>query len=556
MRSRDEDIVQGVLAGLAEASLWRSTFENHWDDVARVVLPHYADSFQPDNIRTPGQERGLEMYDATANTALFRYASAMNSMLTPAGSRWHGIRIADPKLNKLRSVRLWCDQVGEIMFHYRYGARSGYQSQQYDSYVSQGAFGTSAMHVDELRDPRTGKPDGLRYRNIPIGELYVSENHQGLVDKVWRRWRMSARNIATQWFNSPADQARIPKNLAAALEKNPEQMFFVVHHVCPRDAWSPWPMSGKAMQFASYYVLQDGNVLLNESGYRSWPIPVARINTAPGEYYGRGPAMQVLPAIKGLNSQKKTILKQAHRAVDPVLLAHDDGILEGVNLAPGAVNYGGMNADGHKLVDVLPTGNISIGLETMQLEQAAINDGFFVTLFQILVDSPQMTATEVLERAREKGALLAPSFGRYQTEGLGPMIAREYEILVRQGKIPEPPQELLDANATWEVEYDAPLNRAIKSESVAGFQRTMQFATEIANVTQDPAVFDVFDMDYALIDTARTQSVPEAYLADPGTVQAKRQGRAQATQQQQLVDAAPAIASTLKAVGAGQVTGG
>jgi len=554
MQTQDSDLVRNIMSGLSQARTWRGTFETHWNDVARVVLPHMADSFHPDNARTPGQERGLEMYDTTANTALYRYAAAMNSMLTPTGSTWHGIRIADPKLNKLRSVRLWCEQVTEIMFHYRNAARSGYQAQQYDAYVSQGAFGTSAMYVDALTDPRTGRPDGLRYRNIHIGEVYVSENHQGIVDKVWRRWRTSARNVASQWFSQNPEQ--MPDQIRAALEKNPEQMFYVVHHICPRESWSPYPLTGKAMQFGSYYVLEQGNILLDESGYRSWPMPVARINTAPGEHYGRGPAMQVLPSIKGLNSQKKTILKQAHRAVDPVLLAHDDGILEGVNLAPGAVNYGGMNADGRKLVDVLPTGNISIGMETMQLEQAAINDGFFVTLFQILVDSPQMTATEVLERAREKGALLAPSFGRYQTEGLGPMIAREYEILFNQGKIPRPPQELLDANATWEVEYDAPLNRAIKSEAAAGAQRTVQFVSEIANVTQDPSVFDVFDLDYMIRDIAHVQSVPELYLADPAAIQAKRQGRQQAQEQQQLVDAAPAIASTLKAVGAGQVTGG
>ena len=35
-----------------------------------------------------------------------------------------------------------------------------------------------------------------------------------------------------------------------------------------------------------------------------------------------------------------------------------------------------------------------------------INDAFLVTLFQILTETPEMTATEVIERTREKGALL------------------------------------------------------------------------------------------------------------------------------------------------------
>ena len=546
----DADLIDDILHGLSEAKTSRANFEQYWEDTARVVLPHYQYTFNSDNYRSPGQERGLEMFDTTANMALFRYAAAMESMLTPRNGRWHTIRISDPKLNDRRAVRLWCEQVTDIMFHYRYAARSGFHTQQHDAYVTQGAFGTSAMFVDKLRDPNDPNARGLAYRNINLGEVYVSENHQGLVDKVWRRWRMSLRNVVTRF-----PDAKLPDGVLERLKKNPEEKVYVVHHICPRESWSPRPLSGKAMRFGSYYVLESERVLLEESGYRSWPMPVARYTTAPGEVYGRGPAMLVLPSIKGLNAQKKTMLKQAQRAVDPVLLAHDDGILEGVNLMPGAVNYGGMSSEGRRLVDVLPTGNLQIGVETMQEERQAINDAFYVTLFQILVDNNTMTATEVLERAREKGALLSPTFGRYQSESLGPMIAREYEVLYAQGLIPPPPPELVQAGATWEPEYDAPLNRAMKSEGSAGFQRTLQFATEIANVTQDPSVFDIFDLDAALRDTAIVQSTPERYLASPEAVAAKRQGRAQANQQQQLVDAAPAIASTLKAVGAGQVNG-
>ena len=547
----DADLIDGILHGLSEAKTNRANFEGYWEDTARVVLPHYQHSFNSDGYRTPGQESGAEMFDTTANMALFRYAAAMESMLTPRNGRWHNIRIADPKLNAKRAVRLWCDQVTDIMFHYRYASRSGFHTQQHDAYVTQGAFGTSAMFVDQLRDPNDANARGLSYRNIHLGEVYVSENHQGLVDKVWRRWRMSLRNVYTRF-----PKAEFPTSFMERLRKNPEEKVYVVHHISPRERWANRPLSGKAMRFGSYYVLESERVLLEESGYRSWPMPVARYTTAPGEIYGRGPAMLVLPSIKGLNAQKKTMLKQAQRAVDPVLLAHDDGILEGVNLMPGAVNYGGMSAEGRALIGVLPTGNLNIGVETMQEERQAINDAFYVTLFQILVDNNTMTATEVLERAREKGALLSPTFGRYQSESLGPMIAREYEVLFSQGLIPPPPPELRDVNATWEVEYDAPLNRAMKAEGSAGFQRTLQFATEIANVTQDPSVFDIFDLDTALRDTAVVQSTPERYLASPQQIQAKRQGRAQAQQQQQLVDAAPAIASTLKAVGAGQVNGG
>ncbi|MDN8888877.1 portal protein, partial [Staphylococcus aureus] len=79
------------------------------------------------------------------------------------------------------------------------------------------------------------------------------------------------------------------------------------------------------------------------------------------EIYGRSPAMNVLPAIQTLNEEKKILIKQGHRVVDPVLLAHDDGVMDGFSLKPGALNYGGVNAQGQKLVHTLDTGNVAVG---------------------------------------------------------------------------------------------------------------------------------------------------------------------------------------------------
>jgi hypothetical protein len=142
--------------------------------------------------------------------------------------------------------------------------------------------------------------------------------------------------------------------------------------------------------------------------------------------------MLVLPSLKVLNEEKKTVLKQGHRVVDPVLLAHDDGVLDNFSMRGGALNYGGVTAEGRPLVHTLPTGNIAIGKELMDDERMVINDAFLVTLFQILTETPEMTATEVIERTREKGALLSPTMGRQQSEYIGPMIEREVDLLMQQ----------------------------------------------------------------------------------------------------------------------------
>ncbi len=256
----------------------------------------------------------------------------------------------------------------------------------------------------------------------------------------------------------------------------------------------------------------------------------------------------MLPSIKILNEQKKTVLKQGHRIVDPVLLAHDDGNLGSFSLKAGALNPGGISKDGKRLIDVLPTGNIAVGDKMMDMEKSIINDAFLITLFQILIDTPQMTATEVLERAKEKGMLLAPTAGRLQAEWLGPMIEREIDLLSRQGLLPDMPPILRDAEVEYRIEYDNALSRMAKAERAAGFMRALSQAGEYAKMTGDLEPLDWFDFDTSTPEILDIFGAPARWVRSEEDVLARREGRAQAAQQQQMVDAAPSMAAMAKAV--------
>jgi Bacteriophage head to tail connecting protein len=534
------------LAGelLREFSVWeskRGIWEKHWEEVALKVLPYYSTSFYIQGNMVPGQKRNQDQFDVTANAALWKFAAAMESMLTPANNKWHRLRHPDMNLMKRRDVQLWFDQVNEAMFYYRYSPHSGYQANQHDGYVSLGAFGTGCLFTDEFHDPLRPQMRGLRYRNVHLGELFFATNFQGQVDKVGRRFKMTLRQIDQKW------PGMLPESYVNQLKDKPENEVQIIHIVKPNPDFDPKAVNAKGYRYASYYILREAVHLLHEGGYRCMPYSTSRYITAPGELYGRSPAMNVLPSISVLNEEKKTIIKQGHRTVDPVLLAHDDGVLDGFSLKPGAVNYGGVNADGRPLVHALPTGSLAIGKELMDDERMAINDAFLVTLFQILIQTPQMTATEVLERAREKGALLSPTMGRFQSESIGPQIEREFDLLVWQGLIPPPPPALVEAGANYMVEYDAPLNRAMRSDEAAGTMRTFQWASEIAAQTQDPSVMDFFDTDAIIPELMAINGAPYRFMRDKDQVAAIRQGRQQAQATQQMVQALPGMAAMAKA---------
>jgi hypothetical protein len=180
------------------------------------------------------------------------------------------------------------------------------------------------------------------------------------------------------------------------------------------------------------------------------------------------------------------------------MLAFDDGIVDGFSLKSGAINAGGVNRDGRPLVHALPTGNLAAGDKMMELERAHIQDAFLTTLFQILTDLPQATATEVIELVREKGVLLSPTMGRQQSEYLGPAIDRELDVLAQQRLLPPMPPALREAGGKYKTRYDSPLSRAQRAEEASGFLRMLELSLKVAVEAQRPDALDWADFDTAM----------------------------------------------------------
>lgn len=514
----------------------RGVWESHWQEIAERIWTGMSFKFNPYWYSTPGQKKNDFVFDSTAALALDRFGAILDSLLTPRNQTWQSLSASDPKINKRREVKLYFEDVTRILFKYRYSPQANFASQNQMIYKGLGAFGTSAMFVDRL----AGSP-GLRYRNIPLGEGYIVENHQGVVDKLFRDFKLTARQAFQKWGKE------VPDGVRSALERDPEQEFEFIHLVEPRTEYDPERRDFRGRPFAEYYISREETKVLSEDGYNVFPYPVSRYEQYPGEVYGRSPAMNLLPAVKSLNEMKKTMLKQGHRVTDPVLLAHDDGVLDGFSLKPGALNFGGVSANGQALVHALPTGNLSMGKDQMEDERKLINDGFLVSLFQILTENPQMTATEVLERTKEKGILLSPTIGRQQSEYLGPMTERELDLLSQQGLLPPMPAYLKAARAEHKINYESPLARAARADEASGLMRTVQSCIEVAQATQNASILDHFDWDKIVPAMSEIQGVPFHWMKSVDKIAAARQQRAQQAQTNTAIQAAPAAAALMSA---------
>lgn len=528
MDSRAEEIIRRHERLKSERSVW----ESHWQEVAERVWPDRA-LFITRDI-TSGAKRNEKMFDATAALALTRFAAAMESMLTPRTGRWHKLRMSDDKINEIPAVQKYLDEVTDILFRSRYAPRANFASQMHESYMSIGAFGSGGVFIDDMLG------DGIRYKSLDLGNVFFCENRYGIVDTVHRAFRYTARQ-AMQHF----DQDKLPTKIKTAYEKNPEEKFEFLHCVKPADEIGEKGAAYGNRPIASYYVAVEAKAIVEEGGYYTMPYALGRYITAPMEVYGRSPAMMVLPSIKMLNEMQKTIIRSAHLAVSPPLLLQDDGALQAFDLRPNALNYGTVDERGQPLVHPLNTGaNVNIGLDMIEAQQRVINDAFLVTLFQILVDQPNMTATEAMLRAQEKGALLAPTMGRQQSEMLGPMIERELDILARAGALPEMPQELVEAGGFVDVEYVSPLNRVQRADEGVAIMRTAEAAGIIGQF--DPRALKAYDWLEAVREIGEINGVPAKLKLSDDDIADMEDQQDQAAQMNALLGAAPIAAQTAK----------
>lgn len=381
----DQDAVDDLIRIYENLKGSRGVWEQHWEEIAERVLPRQV-GFIGD--RTPGEKRTQKIFDSKPMVALERFAAINDSMLTPRQTKWHNLRTTNEDLNRDFEVQNWFYQVNQILYDSRYTPSANFAGQNFERWISNGAFGTGLLFTD-FDEGRGATQRGLRYRCTNLRDCFILDNHQGVIDTVFRRLRYTARQAAQKWGEDKLPES-VKKDLDVPSKQHTEHEF--VHCVRPRTDYSPGRMDSRGRPWQSVYVHVKDKTIMEEGGYTSFPYSISRYVTAPDEVYGRSPAMAALADIKMLNEMSRTDIRAVHKLVDPPLLLHDDGVLGNgamtVNMKPGGLNYGGVNKDGRQLIQPFSTGaRVDINEAKMDQRRASIDEAFFVTLFQILVDS-------------------------------------------------------------------------------------------------------------------------------------------------------------------------
>lgn len=514
-------------------SLWnqQANFRTLWNTTAQFCMPAW-DNFIGE--WSEGVNRNMRIFESTAVIANERFGAAMEAMLTPRSQVWAKVMADDEELNESLAVERYLDRVNKILFAARYHPEANFASQTDECYLSLGAFGNNLLFIDE----HIGRC--LRYRSVPLSELVWAPNHQGMVDTVYRRFRYSAKQAVDHW-----GKERVPPAIQRVLEKDPYKEFEFLHAIRPNSDYSPFSYGDKGKRFECWYIFLGDKSVLEKGSYRTFPCAIGRYRMAPREHYGRGPAVACLPDVRSANEMVKTNMRAGQKAVDPPVLLAEESIVNNFNQRAGANNYGMLTGEGKQLAQPWKSeSNWELSQELLTDTRNVIRDTFLNTLFQVLVENPNMTATEALLRAQEKGELIAPAMGRQQSEFLGPCIHREIDILSAAEQFPPPPPELLHSRRGLRIEYTSPLARALRAEEGTAIMNTVSDLAQMVNL--DPSVKFLMDFHDAGREMATIRGCPAKLIRSEDQV---TQLLTQAAQQQQLQEAAqqaPQVAMGVK----------
>jgi len=523
-------VVSKLLSNLDTLRPTRDTHDTVFQIISELVLINRGDF---DRTTSPGERRDRNIFDSTAAQAAQTLAAILHSGLTDPSTRWFNLRPKDRSLTDQDDVKLWIEQVQDIMFNVFTQSEGGFTQQNHEFLLDIVSFGTAVMWVSEEPD------DGLIFQSRHLAEIYIEENNKGFVDTIYREFQFTARQAEQEWGNDA-----LGTKLQTALMKDPHQKFKFVHAVLPKKDFHR--LGGdiskiERFEFASVYISRDDKHVVKIGGFHEMPYLVARWEKIVGEIYGRSPAWTSLSDIEMIQIMSEAKIKKAQKELDPPLLLSDEGVMLPLQTFPGGVMIGALSDEGQPLVQTLPLGGrVEIALDEMEQRRDAIRKAFFIDQF---LENPALrgkqprTATEASITQENNLRLMGPQIRRIEDEYLSPLVNRVFGMLFRKGLFPDLPASVINQGLSildLDIEYVSPLAFSQRTNQLLSYNRF--FSNVGPFIEFNPEAMDNFDIDKIIRDAAEISGIPINQIRASAEVEVERQQRAQAQAEQQQLE--------------------
>lgn len=515
----------------------RNPFEQDWLDIQKYILPRKG-LFYLRGQKVKEKRDHSAIIDPEATFDLKDLAAALLTGMTPKTRPWLRLVCQDRDVMDYAPAKAWFHYATQIMLDSF--AWSNLYNALHSTYKESAAFGTGCMIQEEDFEAL------FRFKTYTTGEYFLAVNERGEVDVFYRRYEITARNIIDT-FGEDAVSTSVK---TAANDHKTQDKYFTINHAIQPNMGREWnKIDNLNMPYESvYWESKSRDQLLSRSGFEEFPVFAPRWDVTSNEsIYGESPSRDVLGHVKMLQEMNIGQVKGMHKELEPPMRipAQFKGRL---SLIPGAQN-----------IDPDPSGKGISSLYDINFDYRGITEkiedvrnqlqrGYFVDLLKMIAARPGLqppTATEVAERHEEKVILLSPILERFHTDLLNPLIKRSFNIMLRNGVLPEPPPEIQGERI--KVEYTSLLAQTQKLMGLAPIETYLGFLGSASGL--NPAMLDKVDFDEMAEEFADASGVPPKIILSDETVRAIRDARAKQQQQMQSMEQAAALVEGVKGLG-------
>lgn len=516
---------------VAQMEAVRQPLLEQWKQLARYILPQRG--LFPDTTSDAHsilESRNKEIVTRMATNAVKKAAAGFTSGMTPESLPWVKWSLRDVTLEERYGVRVWLDIVQDNV---RTLLKQGGFYQAIHTFNQELlTFGHAMMFMDY-------SPKSLaRFSCCTVGTFCVSLDADGFLDTVCRTISMPPRQIEKMFGKSSmSEQAK------KLLDNNPFEPIKVMHVVRPRDNYDPEKIDSKNMPFESIFYEMDTGAsdILHEGGYHEMPYMFSSWDDGL-TFYGTGPGDDALPDIMQLQEMETQTLIAIDKMLNPPVRVPSNFKMKvndyahGKTPIPASVEPHAFSPLYQSSMDLNP-----VALKAQEIA-SRINDTLLTSIFTdmpIDLRPKDMSATEYMERKRERLQMMGPTLASYEPKVLVPILERAYGVLDRANLLPPPPQVLVESpGAVIDFSFESPLAQAMDSTKAAATKSLLMDLMQIAPIDND--VLLKVDTVQAIDELARGVGVPGRVLRSDDEVEAMKKQRAaqQAAAQQQAMQSA------------------
>lgn len=526
---------------------YREEWMPDWQQVSDYVDPARGEFSS--GVPTPRKKRSrAKIINSTATKCVRVAVAGMSSHMTSKSRPWFKLETPDPKMQERFDVRVWLDDVTEILTGIL--AKSNFYKAMPVVYTEDLMFGVAVMLLMPNDD------EVIRFHTLTVGTYAIGLDKDGRVDSLWREYRKSARDLKKLY-----GEENLPLNVRQALKGQADQKFLVqsLFELNPDSEPGIGPLGVQRADKRPWreVVWMDGSSgekhgVLDIAGHYEAPFVAIRWNPVGDDVYSNCPCIDTLGDIKQLQYLEGQKLKLIDMIADPALSMPDVmRTLGGGSLIPGRKTYLPQTQAGVKVEPIYVPEREALRsvMEEIAVVTNRIEEAHFYRLFMMmeaLGDQTGRTATEIAERKDEKAGVLGPTLESVTDEGLDPIIISTYMKADRAGRIPPPP-DVLD-KVPLKIEYTSILAQAMKAAGTMGIERLIMFVANAVKASGNPALFDKIDFDQSVDEYADRVGSPATLVRDDDAVADIRAARAGKERQAQMLQAAKPVADAANAI--------